>query len=77
MKKKVKEARKILEDKWDSEGECGSCGWHGALWEHDVLDYEIEDALKNNDGILELYCVSKDDDENWSHRGIKIDISKP
>ena len=76
MKKEgIELARKTLEAKWDSEGECASCGWHAALWEHSVDDWEIEEAL-NNGGILELSCIS-DDEDSWSHRGIKIEILTP
>ncbi len=68
-------ARALLESKWDAEGECGSCGWHAALYEHRVDDDDIADALKNNGGVLELLCVNKDDEDPASHRGVKINIS--
>ena len=71
--KKIEQARLILESKWDSEGCCPSCGWHGCLYEHRVDDYDIKEAL-SNDGILELSCISKDDEYSYHHRKIKIDI---
>lgn len=67
-------ARAVLESKWDADGDCRSCGWHAALYEHEVDDSDILDALQNRNGILELSCVSKDADDPTSHRGIKIDI---
>lgn len=73
---RVAEARKILEQKWDLDGDCGSCGWHAALYEHDVSDADIEWALESNKGVLELSCVSKDDEDCCTHRGVKIDISQ-
>lgn len=72
---KIEQAKKRLKELWDSQGDCRSCGWHGALYEHDVTDYDIQDALENNKGILELECVSKNDEEGRSsHRGISIYI---
>ena len=72
----IKEARTLLESKWDSEGICGSCGWHALLYEHNVSDDEIEEALDNDGGWLFLTCVSKDDDDSYSHRGIEIMIGR-
>ncbi len=69
----IQAARELLQQKWMREGECGSCGWHALLSEHDVEDFEIEEALDGS-GILEISCVSRDDDESWGHRGVKIDL---
>ena len=69
----ITEARKTLEAKWDDEGQCGSCGWHALLYEHDVEDCDIAEAL-DGDGILRLGCRSKDDEDSWNHRGVKICI---
>ena len=71
----IDEARAILEAKWSAEGDCKSCGWHACLYEHWVTDAQIENALINNNGILELGCRSKDDDDRSVHRGIRIDIA--
>lgn len=73
-KKKIKAARKILESNWDSQGSCNSCGWHGGLYQYDVWDEDIVEALENNKGWLELGCVNKDDEGSGIHRGIKIFI---
>ena len=69
----ITEARKTLEAKWDDEGQCGSCGWHALLYEHDVEDCDIAEAL-DDDGILRLGCLSKNDEDRGSHRGVKIYI---
>lgn len=69
----ITEARKLLESKWDQEGECASCGWHALLGEHDVEDYDIAEAL-DGDGFLRLGCLSKNDEDCGSHRGVKIYI---
>lgn len=68
----VKHYREVLEKLWDSQGDCGSCGWHGCIYEHDIEDWEFEHAIEKNDGVLELSCVSKDDEDSGSHRGVKI-----
>ena len=68
----VQQARQRLEAQWDAQGDCGSCGWHGALYEHNVDDDDIREALKT--GWLELNCVSKDADDADTHRGVKIFI---
>lgn len=47
----VQKARKILEDKWMAEGQCGSCGYHAMLGEHDVCDEDIEHALANGESF--------------------------
>ena len=64
----------VLRKKWDSEGQCLSCGWHALLSEHEVEDVDIKEAVES-DGILYLECLSKDDEEHrHSHRGIKINL---
>lgn len=67
-------ARALLQQRWDSEGECGSCGWHAALYEHDVDDSMLADALDNEAGLLRLTCLSEDEDA-FSHRGIRIRVA--
>lgn len=69
----IKESRRVLEQKWDAEGGCPSCGWHALLSEHDVEDDDISQAL-DGDGRLYLYCQSKDDEDSFSHRKIVINI---
>ena len=69
----ITEARKTLEAKWNQEGDCASCGWHALLGEHAVEDGDIADAL-DGDGILRLGCLSKNDEDRGSHRGVKIYI---
>ncbi len=72
----VAAARKRLEQKWENEGDCCSCGWHAALYEHRVEDWEIANALDANKGILELTCQSKDADDRYSHRGVTVIIGE-
>ena len=72
----VANARARLEAKWNNEGDCGSCGWHACLYEHYVSDEDIEHALKDDNGWLYLICVSKDDEDACTHRGIKIYIGE-
>lgn len=71
---RIAEARKILEAKWDAEGECRSCGWHASLFEHDVEDEDIEWALEHDNGILDLPCVSNNYEDSDTHRGVQINI---
>lgn len=68
-------ARKRLEQKWDSQGCCRSCGWHASLYEHDFADTDIQRALEG-DGRLELTCVNKgmDPEEREGHRGVCVFI---
>lgn len=72
MSDQISNARERLEEKWDSYGECRSCGWHASLHEHgDIPDERIEDALQNG-GVLRLTCISKDADEPEYHRGVYV-----
>lgn len=78
MTDRVAQAKKRLEEQWSDQGDCGSCGWHGALHEYHLDDWEIEDALDNHDGWLEMTCINKDDIEDAGlHRGVKIYIGEP
>ena len=72
--KEILDARVVLLSKWVYEGACSSCGWHSALWEHGVDDSDIADALDNCNGKITLSCKSKDDDNSYSHRGVRIII---
>lgn len=67
----IQEARKRLEAKFATDGACRSCGWHALLYEHDVTDEDIANALDNEGGVLRLYCQSDDSD---GHRGARIRI---
>lgn len=71
----IRDAQARLEQNWDSDGDCGSCGWHALLSEHDVSDDDIAYALDNG-GWLELGCRSKDADDADTHRGVRIFIGK-
>jgi hypothetical protein len=74
--KQINAARARLESKWDSEGMCASCGWHAALYEHDVTDQEIANALESG-GLLRLTCVGwKSHDDCDTHRGVRIFIGE-
>lgn len=67
-------ARALLEQRWNAEGACGSCGWHAALYEHDVDDAMLAEALDNDDGVLRMPCQS-DDGDAYSHRGVRIRVA--
>lgn len=69
----IAKARAELERRWDGEGECRSCGWHAALYEHRVEDDDLAWAIRNG-GRIELGCRSKDDDEAFRHRGVVITL---
>lgn len=64
-------ARAELERRWDQEGECGSCGWHAALYEHDVTDDDLAEALTDG-GRLELGCRNYEYGDPYGHRGVVI-----
>ena len=70
----IKLGREELESKWSDEGCCNSCGWHAALYEHGVEDWEIIEAVQG-DGVLKLGCASKDDEDTDTHRGVKVRLS--
>lgn len=70
----IDKARERLEQKWDAEGACNSCGWHAALYEHEVEDEDIQWALEDGQGWLELGCMSEDDEHADLHRGVVIYI---
>lgn len=67
-------ARVLLEQRWDAEGACDSCGWHAGLYEHRVDDTMLSNALDNEGGLLRLSCQSEDEDA-YSHRGARIRVA--
>lgn len=66
---------KSLERSWSDHGQCASCGWHSLLAEHNVSGADLAEALEG-DGILRLPCLSKDDEDSSSHRGVEINLRK-
>lgn len=73
---RIDQAIKRLEERWSDQGDCGSCGWHGGLnSDYSIDDWELEWALENNEGYLELPCVSHNEN-NHNHRGVKIFIGE-
>jgi hypothetical protein len=69
----VKLARQRIEENWDDIGACRSCGFHALLREHNLDDYEIENAL-NTDGMIELLCQNEDGGSD--HRGIRFNLNE-
>lgn len=72
-KEQIEKAYQLLKDRWFEQGSCASCGWHGLLEEHCFDDVDISTALEN-DKVLHLGCVSKDDEDTDSHRGVKVNL---
>lgn len=70
-KSQIDAARADLVSRWDSEGYCGSCGWHAALYEHHVDDDDIAEAMENG-GRLELGCQNYEYGDPVDHRGVII-----
>lgn len=67
----IARARAELERRWDAEGDCGSCGWHAALYEHDVDDEDLAEAIQDG-GRLELGCRNHEFEDPVGHRGVVI-----
>lgn len=65
--------RKRIEALWDQSGDCGSCGWHACLYEYYMSDEELASCVEN--GILHLPCLSKNDEDPSSHRGVRIHLT--
>ena len=59
MIKTREEALKYIEDNWDSQGECRSCGWHASLHEHMLEVSDLDELIK--DGKLWLPCQNPED----------------
>jgi hypothetical protein len=72
----IDSARERLESEFARNGECKSCGWHAALYEHGVSDASIEWALDHNDGELRISCIGPYSDEGPMHRGTTIYIGE-
>jgi len=70
---RIEKAKEVLEAKWSDQGACGSCGWHSSLFECYIDDSDIEWAVDENNGVIELGCCRKDG-EGDNHRGTKIFI---
>ena len=74
-KEQLERAYKLLKDRWANEGGCASCGWHAELGEHFFDDVDVATALEGN-GVLHLNCVSPDDEDSHSHRGVKVSLKE-
>lgn len=66
----IDEAMDLIRRRWDAEGACQSCGWHAALDEYGDLRDAFD--INRHKRRLELSCLSKDTDDAWSHRGVRI-----
>ena len=71
-KEQIQQGWARLRAKWNAEGYCGSCSWHGLIYEHEVNDNDIAEAL-DGDGWIRLGCVG-DYAYEGGHRGVKIFI---
>ncbi len=71
----VAQARKRLEEQWDQQGGCDSCGWHALLGEYYLDNLDIRYALEDG-GTLRLPCLSKDDSQADLHRGVRVYIGE-
>jgi hypothetical protein len=67
----MKDLKKLLEEAWDNQGACSSCGWHSAF-------YEVEDSLSrckerddDNEICFETICLN-----DSSHKSCRIYILK-
>lgn len=65
-------AKELLEQRWDAQGECRSCGWHACLYEHYVCDEQIAGAIDHDDGMLYLGCLNEPDE---GHRGVTVNLN--
>lgn len=63
-----------LERRWDGEGQCESCGWHAALYEHRVTYDDVAEALRHG-GRLHLGCRNHEHGDPHDHRGVVITLS--
>lgn len=63
----IDEAIELVRRKWDSEGECRSCGWHAALYEYGPLEAVIK--IDHERQCVALPCLGE---ERWGHRGVRI-----
>jgi hypothetical protein len=50
-----------IKDRWDAQGSCGSCGWHGLPYEHCVDDVDLEDIETDSRGkrFVRFSCVGE------------------
>lgn len=71
MNDKINLAKKRLNERWLHNGACNTCNYHGLLSEYDIDDYDIESAIDDYKGYLELPCLN----DNY-HRGVKIYIGE-
>lgn len=67
------EAIKFVRENWDAADGCRSCGWKSALYEHEPLQFYIDDE-DLADGWVEFPCFSEDATTNGRHKGIRIQL---
>jgi hypothetical protein len=66
----LEDAIALTKATWDSHGQCDSCGWHAALYEYGDLESEI--TIDEEGQFIRLRCLSKDSEDRWMHRGVRI-----
>ena len=57
---------KQVEEKWDAQGECRSCGWHACLSEYGDIGLKVEDNGRGK--YVWLPCLSGEP----GHRGVYV-----
>lgn len=62
-----------LEDRWDDQGDCRSCGWHAALYEYGEIGPDVVIWCEES---VWLPCLSQDHDDSGSHRGICVYVGE-
>ena len=64
-----KEIIKLIKEKWDSQGECKSCGWHDVLSAYDIESDDPDYILEEDKKRIWLPCHNPEEDR---HRGVRI-----
>lgn len=68
----IEKIKEICEREWDKQGMCASCGWHDGISNYDLEDAEVNEEKQR----IELCCHSKNDENCWAHRGVRIYYSE-
>ncbi len=71
-KAELEKKMKLIEEYWNSEGDCNSCGWHSAFYE--IEHHVIPEIFETEDEKIFVPCCNDEGEDD--HRGTYIVVKE-